>query len=179
MDHTCCAGSGAQGCGKCREPSQDAGLAAPRAGLEPQVGEPVPDRAEADLALHPGELGAEAVVPRLGGMWLAVDLLLVGVFAVVGRLSHYGTLTVGGWWTTAWPFLVGTLVAWAVLVAVRLRPATVRFGGVVWLGTLVGGMVLRQVDGQGTSTPFVVVATLVLGALLVLPRIGAKLSARA
>jgi CDP-diglyceride synthetase len=111
-------------------------------------------------------------------MWLVVDLLLVGVFAVIGRLSHYGTLTVGGWWTTAWPFLVGTLATWAVLVAARRRPATVRFGAVVWVGTLVIGMVLRQVDGQGTATPFVVVATLVLGAMLVLPRIGAKLSAR-
>lgn len=118
------------------------------------------------------------MLPRLGGMWLVVDLLLVGVFAVVGRLSHYGTLTVGGWWTTAWPFLVGTLAAWAVLAAARRRPATVRFGVVVWVGALVGGMVLRQVDGQGTATPFVVVATLVLGALLVLPRIGAKLSSR-
>ena len=51
------------------------------------------------------------------------------------------------------------------------------------MGTLVGGMVLRQVDGQGTATPFVVVATLVLAALLVLPRIvvriGARLGARA
>jgi hypothetical protein len=28
-------------------------------------------------------------------MWLVVDLLLVGVFAVIGRLSHYGTLTLG------------------------------------------------------------------------------------
>lgn len=118
------------------------------------------------------------MLPRLGGMWLVVDLLLVGVFAVVGRLSHYGTLTVGGWWTTAWPFLVGTLAAWAVLAAARWRPATVRFGVVVWVGALVGGMVLRQVDGQSTATPFVVVATLVLGALLVLPRIGARLSSR-
>lgn len=116
-------------------------------------------------------------------MWLVVDLLLVGVFAVVGRLSHYGTLTAGGWWTTAWPFLAGTLAVWAALVAARWRPATVRFGVVVWMGTLVGGMVLRQVDGQGTATPFVVVATLVLAALLVLPRIvvriGARLGARA
>jgi hypothetical protein len=112
-------------------------------------------------------------------MWLVVDLLLVAVFAVVGRLSHYGTLTVGGWWTTAWPFLVGTLAAWAVLRAARRGPAAVSSGVVVWLGALAGGMVLRQVDGQGTATPFVVVATLVLGALLVLPRVGARLRARA
>lgn len=107
-------------------------------------------------------------------MWLVVDLLLVGVFAVVGRLSHYGTLTAGGWWTTAWPFLVGTLLAWAVLALTRRPPAAVTSGVVVWLGALVGGMVLRQASGQGTATAFVVVATLVLGALLVLPRVGAR-----
>lgn len=107
-------------------------------------------------------------------MWLVVDLLLVGVFAVVGRLSHYGTLTAGGWWTTAWPFLVGTLVAWAALAVARRPPAAPTSGVVVWLGALVVGMLLRQASGQGTATAFVVVATLVLGALLVLPRVGAR-----
>ena len=107
-------------------------------------------------------------------MWLVVDLLLVGVFAVIGRLSHYGTLTAGGWWTTAWPFLVGTLLAWAALALTHRPPAAISSGLVVWLGALVGGMVLRQASGQGTATAFVVVATLVLGALLVLPRVGAR-----
>ena len=107
-------------------------------------------------------------------MWLAVDLLLVGVFAVVGRLSHYGTLTPGGWWTTAWPFLAGTLVAWGLLGVLRRDPAAIISGVVVWLGALVGGMALRQASGQGTATAFVVVATLVLGVLLVLPRVGAR-----
>ena len=41
----------------------------------------------------------------------------MGFFAVVGRLSHYGSLDLGGWWTTAWPFLAGTLLAWAALGA--------------------------------------------------------------
>jgi hypothetical protein len=107
-------------------------------------------------------------------MWLLVDLLLVGVFAVIGRLSHYGSLTLGGWWTTAWPFLAGTLLAWAVLVLARRPPASIASGVVVWLGALVGGMLLRHASGQGTATAFVVVATLVLGALLVLPRVGAR-----
>jgi hypothetical protein len=107
-------------------------------------------------------------------MWLAVDLLLVGLFAVIGRLSHYGSLTVGGWWTTAWPFLVGTLLAWVVLTLTRRPPAAIGSGVVVWLGALVGGMVLRQASGQGTATAFVVVATLVLALLLLLPRVGAR-----
>ncbi|WP_210438556.1 DUF3054 domain-containing protein [Nocardioides xinjiangensis] len=107
-------------------------------------------------------------------MWLAVDLLLVGVFAVLGRYSHHGAVTVDGWWQTAWPFLAGTLLAWAALAASRRPPAAVGSGIVVWIGALVGGMVLRQASGQGTALAFVVVATLVLGALLVLPRVGAR-----
>ena len=107
-------------------------------------------------------------------MWLLLDLLLVGVFAVIGRFSHYGSLTLGGWWTTAWPFLVGTLLAWAALRAAGRAPAAITSGVVVWLGALVAGMLLRQASGQGTATAFVVVATLVLGALLVLPRVGAR-----
>ena len=107
-------------------------------------------------------------------MWLLVDLLLVGAFAVAGRLSHYDSLTLGGWWTTAWPFLAGALLAWAALVVTRRPPAAVTSGVVVWLGSLVGGMVLRQASDQGTATAFVVVATLALGALLVLPRVGAR-----
>lgn len=107
-------------------------------------------------------------------MWLLLDLLLVAVFAVIGRLSHYGTLSPGGWWTTAWPFLVGTLVGWAVLRATHRPPAAISSGLVVWLSALAVGMALRQVSGQGTATAFVVVATLVLGALLVLPRVGAR-----
>lgn len=111
-------------------------------------------------------------------MWLAVDLVLVGVFAVIGRLSHYGSLSVGGWWTTAWPFLAGTLLAWAALAATRRPPAALTSGVVVWLGALVGGMVLRQASGQGTATAFVVVATIVLGLLLVLPRLAVAIGAR-
>ena len=51
-------------------------------------------------------------------------------------------------------------------------------GLVVWAGALVVGMVLRQASGQGTATAFVVVATLVLGGLLVLPRVGARVRHR-
>ena len=111
-------------------------------------------------------------------MWLAVDLLLVAVFAAIGRLSHEGSLTVAGWGTTAWPFLVGTLLGWAVLAAARRPPGAITSGLVVWLGALVAGMLLRRVSDQGTAAAFVVVATLVLGAFLVLPRLGASVGAR-
>ena len=79
--------------------------------------------------------------------WLPLDLVLVGVFAVVGRLSHYGSLSLDSWWTTAWPFLAGTVLAWAALLLTRRPAAAIGSGLVVWLGALVGGMVLRQASG--------------------------------
>lgn len=106
--------------------------------------------------------------------WLVLDLVLVALFAVVGRLSHYGSLSLDGWWTTAWPFLSGALLAWAGLAMARRDPRTLSAGAGVWLGSLVGGMVLRQLSGQGTAAAFVVVAALVLGALLVLPRVSRR-----
>lgn len=110
--------------------------------------------------------------------WLLLDLLLVGVFAVLGRLSHYDSLTLGGWWTTAWPFLVGAVVAWAGLLLGRRPAGAVGSGVVVWLGALLVGMLLRRLADQGTATPFVVVATLVLCALLVLPRVVLRVARR-
>lgn len=103
--------------------------------------------------------------------WLLLDLVLVGVFAVAGRLSHYDSLSLTGWWTTAWPFLVGALLGWVVLLVSRRPGGAVGSGVVVWVSSLAIGMLLRQVSDQGTATPFVVVATMVLGALLVLPRL--------
>ena len=111
-------------------------------------------------------------------MWLVVDLVLVGVFAVVGRLSHYGSLTAAGWWETAWPFLTGALLGWVLLRLLRRRGGVVSSGVVVWLVALVVGMLLRQASGQGTALPFVIVATVVLGALLVLPRMAARFVGR-
>ncbi|MER2203614.1 MAG: DUF3054 domain-containing protein, partial [Rhodococcus sp. (in: high G+C Gram-positive bacteria)] len=46
--------------------------------------------------------------------------------------------------------------------AVLLLPT----GIVVWLSTVVIGMILRVLSGQGTQFSFIVVATLVLGAFL-------------
>ena len=111
-------------------------------------------------------------------MWLLVDLVLVGLFAVIGRLSHYDSLSLGGWWSTAWPFLAGPVLAWTALALCRRPAGAIGTGVVVWVGALVGGMVLRQASGQGTATPFVVVATLALLALLVLPRVGLRLARR-
>ena len=146
--------------------------------IAPSLALPVFECAPPAGGVQRGSADVWTPLPRLLDMWLLLDLVLVAVFAVIGRLSHHGTLTAGGWWTTAWPFLAGTLLAWAALVVVRRPPEAVVSGVVVWLGALVVGMVLRRAGGQGTATAFVVVATLVLGALLVLPRVGARVRRR-
>lgn len=102
--------------------------------------------------------------------WLVVDVVLVALFAVVGRLSHDEGLSLGGWWHTAWPFLAGAALGWVLLELRHRPPGAVLSGVVVWLCTVVGGMLLRQLSDQGTALPFVVVALVVLGVALVGPR---------
>ena len=86
-------------------------------------------------------------------MWLIVDLLLVGVFAVVGRLSHYGSLTLAGWWETAWPFLAGTLLAWVLLRLLHRPGGLVTSGVVVWVVALVERHAAAPGQRPGHRTP--------------------------
>ncbi len=97
---------------------------------------------------------------------LVVDLVLVAVFAAVGRASHQESLTPAGWAQTAWPFLLGAAVGWAVVAATDRPGASLAAGAMVWVAAVVVGMVLRQLSGQGTAPAFVVVAMVVLGVLL-------------
>ena len=95
-----------------------------------------------------------------------LDLAVVLVFASAGRTSHDLSSGVLGVLETAWPFLVGLAVGW---LAVLRQPAERRYwvldGSVITICTLVLGMLLRQVNGDGTAPAFVLVATgtLVLG----------------
>jgi len=99
---------------------------------------------------------------------LALDLLLVVVFAAIGRASHDEANPVVGVLVTAWPFLVGTVVGWAVVRILRKAwPLEVGPGITVWFATVLIGMVLRQSTGQGTAVSFVLVAALVLALFLV------------
>ncbi len=98
---------------------------------------------------------------------VAADVLVVLVFAAIGRANHHESDGLVGVWHTAWPFLVGTLLGLAVARFTRSDPRSVRTGIRVWLWTLVLGMVLRHTIGGGTPIAFVIVAALVLGALFI------------
>ena len=96
-----------------------------------------------------------------------VDVVLVVVFVLIGRTSHGEQETTSGFLTTFLPFLVGLAVGWALARAWR-RPMSVgRTGLVVWIATVVVGLLLRLLTGQGAPFAFVVVASIVLGAFLV------------
>jgi hypothetical protein len=98
---------------------------------------------------------------------LVLDVACVLVFAAVGRASHQESSPVLGVLTTAWPFPVGAALGWA-LVRWRSRrwPVTVGPGITVVVITVLVGMVLRVLTGQGTAPTFVLVATAVLAALM-------------
>lgn len=93
-----------------------------------------------------------------------VDLLLVLVFAVIGRLSHgLDPLAV---LETAWPFLVACLFGWVVLNLLDDDGYGPRAALVIWLVTLLAGLGLRIISGGGAAPAFVLVTAGVLAALL-------------
>lgn len=106
-----------------------------------------------------------------------LDIVLVTVFALIGRLSHGEDAA--GVLVTAWPFLVGAAAGWLIWFgARRAAPVGLAGGVVVWLACLVGGMLLRSAVGLGTATPFIVVAAIATGLFLLGWRALAALTTR-
>jgi hypothetical protein len=108
---------------------------------------------------------------------IALDLVLVVVFAIIGRASHGEALTLGGILVTGWPFLVGCLVG-SLIAGVLLRLPWLYEGLLVWLTTVVLGMFLRAITGGGMALGFLIVATVVLAVLLIGWRMLAALARR-
>jgi Protein of unknown function (DUF3054) len=98
--------------------------------------------------------------------WLATDVVAVLVFCAVGRRSHAEGLSITGLASTAWPFLAGTVTGWLASRGWRRPTAVVPTGVVVWLCTVVVGMLLRKASSAGVAASFVVVASSVTAALL-------------
>lgn len=93
-----------------------------------------------------------------------LDTASVVLFAALGRRNHDEEPGLAGVLDTAGPFLIGLVVAWFVARAWR-RPERLRTGLVVWPVTVGVGMLVRRIGfDEGTALPFVIVATLFLGA---------------
>jgi len=108
---------------------------------------------------------------------LALDVVLVVLFAAIGRASH-DEAAFAGLATTAGPFLLALIVGWLGVLAWRAPLAVRRTGIPLWIVTVAGGMLLRVLTGQGVQVAFVIVAASVLLLMLVGWRAVAALIAR-
>ena len=99
-----------------------------------------------------------------------LDLLMVVLFAAIGRRSHEEATALSGLVHTAWPFVVGAAIGWVVTFALYRNKfdafLIVPTGIVVWVMTVAVGMVLRALTGQGTAGSFIIVATISTAVLL-------------
>ncbi|WP_269928154.1 DUF3054 domain-containing protein [Kocuria massiliensis] len=119
---------------------------------------------------HAPAMGSTAV------LYAIVDAVLIVAFAVIGRLSHGENAA--GFAETAWPFLVGGLVGWLVIRAWRQPQAIFPSGVIIWVATVVVGMLLRAVTGYGTHWSFIIVATIATGVFLLGFRLVMRIIAR-
>jgi hypothetical protein len=97
---------------------------------------------------------------------IAVDVICILVFAIVGRSSHQEATDLLGVARTAWPFLAGCLLGTLIGRTWR-HPYSLAAGVAVWLGTVVGGMTLRVLTGAGVRPSFIIVASCVLAVFLI------------
>lgn len=115
---------------------------------------------------------------RSTAVLLALDVVLILLFAALGRDTHRHGLDPAGILITASPFLVACLAGWALLSR-TLSPARLWPGGVVlWIITVVAGLGIRALFGGGVALSFAIVTLCVLGAFLLVPRAAAALITR-
>jgi hypothetical protein len=94
---------------------------------------------------------------------LTYDIVLVFVFAAIGRLSHGEDLSQLG--ATAWPFVMAAIVG--SLVASWRAGSWWLQGVTVWVISTVGGILLRLISGGGVEFSFVLVTAGVLAVFLI------------
>jgi len=95
-----------------------------------------------------------------------LDAALIVVFVLIGRASHGEDLAPSGVLGTAWPFLAAGVVGWIVARAWRAPSRVAPTGLLVWGVTVVVGMVLRALTGEGVVVPFVITTAIILAVLM-------------
>lgn len=97
-----------------------------------------------------------------------IDAALVVLFATFGRGVHAEGLGVAQVWATAWPFLVGLVVGWVLVLATRRVSTAVGTGVLLWVSTLLLGMVIRGLtEGRVPHWSFILVAGLTTAVFLI------------
>jgi Protein of unknown function (DUF3054) len=96
----------------------------------------------------------------------AADLCAVGIYVLVGRISHDESLSAAGLLGTGWPFIVGLIGGYIGVIMIRWSMLSVRGCTVIVVKTLIIGLVLRYgLQHDGTPFSFIAVTALVLTAL--------------
>ncbi len=93
-------------------------------------------------------------------MALLADVVLIVIFAAIGRNTHEKSNAALGALDTAWPFLVGLAVGWLICLVAKWDAIRPWPGGViVWASAIAIGMALREATGEGTALAFIIVAS--------------------
>lgn len=108
----------------------------------------------------------QATGNRSAAMAFVADVVLVVIFCAIGRRSHAEGITLAGVAHTSWPFLTGTVAGWTLSRGWRRPTALNPTGLVVWISTVVIGMLLRKASAQGVAVSFVIVASTVTAVFL-------------
>ena len=95
------------------------------------------------------------------------DVVAIAIFVVIGRRSHHEGDALRGFVRVAAPFLIGLTAGWVVARAWK-APTSTSTGILIWPVTVAVGLVLRRfVFDNGIALPFIIVATIFTGLLLV------------
>lgn len=100
---------------------------------------------------------------------IAMDTLAIAVFALLARMAHQSDdmpFNLAGWASTVWPFAIGVALGWVIALAGSHKEQG--RGTLVWLVTVVTGLVIWGIRNQELPHwSFVIVAS-VMSALLML-----------
>lgn len=118
-----------------------------------------------------------ARTPRASAATAVLDVVLILLFAALGRDTHEHGLEPAGILLTASPFLAACLAGWLLLSRWRPPAALWPAGVALWLITVAAGLGIRALAGGGVAPSFALVTLVVLGAFLLLPRAAAALLA--
>ncbi|MDY5840570.1 MAG: DUF3054 domain-containing protein [Corynebacterium camporealensis] len=95
----------------------------------------------------------------------AIDVLCLAIFAVLARLAH-GGLNLASWWDAFWPWTVGALVGWLIVLGLKVTGKW-KEGAVIWASAIIGGMILWViVNGRLPHYSFLIVAASMSALLL-------------
>ena len=107
------------------------------------------------------------VARRIATLRFMLDAVCVLLFVIIGRRNHDESTNTVGILRTAAPFLIALVGAW-IGAKVWRAPRSLAVDTVLWVVTVAIGLGIRRfVFGDGIALPFVIVATVVLGLLLV------------